>query len=265
MFAMPGMRAFSLAARRGDGGVSFDADGVFVGDVALLKRSKACGANGGWAVRPIEVINHELTASEVLTPGYRWWDRPRPLGGFGGGGGGISPRQLQFPFPRFWSRPTITEVPPKPPSPPPRLMAPAVTEQDLPFSEGLPTQRAPKPPTENNVEGIPARGGRLGNAATRAQNAEEAAKLKKEGLRVTNGDDEGPEEYIPGEGPGSKGSTYVDLTAEDPRTGLKVRVQTIDTLADGVTPTKREKAAIYRIQKAFPNDELRIVPKRESR
>jgi hypothetical protein len=62
MFAMPGLRTFALAARRGDGGVSFDTDGVFVGDVPLLKRSKVGGANGNWTVRPIDEIDHELTA-----------------------------------------------------------------------------------------------------------------------------------------------------------------------------------------------------------
>jgi hypothetical protein len=96
MFATPGMRAFSLAARRGDGGVSLDADGVFVGDVPPLKRSKACGANGGWAVRPIEDINHELTAlyrlpidaaskANALVPPKPPSPPPRPHGASGDG------------------------------------------------------------------------------------------------------------------------------------------------------------------------------------
>jgi filamentous hemagglutinin len=41
------------------------------------------------------------------------------------------------------------------------------------------------------------------------------------------------------------------------------RVQTIDTLADGVTPTQAEAAARDRIRAAFPNDELILIPKRK--
>jgi len=59
MLAMLGSRAFSLAAGRGNGGLSCDADGVFVGDVPLLKRSEAAT---GWSVRSIAELNDELTA-----------------------------------------------------------------------------------------------------------------------------------------------------------------------------------------------------------
>jgi hypothetical protein len=62
MFAMPGLRAFSLAAARGRGGVSCDADGVFVGDVAPLVRKQSPYSAGAWSVRPIDEINDELTA-----------------------------------------------------------------------------------------------------------------------------------------------------------------------------------------------------------
>jgi hypothetical protein len=61
MFAMPGLRAFSLTAR-GLGGVSCDADGVYVGDVPLLTRSQAGGANKSWIARPISQLNDELSA-----------------------------------------------------------------------------------------------------------------------------------------------------------------------------------------------------------
>ena len=59
MLAMPGLRAFSLSAGRVSGGVSFDTDGIFVGDVPLLTRSREVGS---WSVRPIAVLNDELTA-----------------------------------------------------------------------------------------------------------------------------------------------------------------------------------------------------------
>lgn len=183
----------------------------------------------------------------------------------GGGGGGVPRGQLELPFsfPRFWSRPTITEIPAKPPSPPPRPLTRPESQPALPFPEGLPTQRESSGMGESTFSEIPVRGGRLGNSATRAQNAAEAAKLTAEGLDVTNGDDAGPEEYFSGEGPGTRGGTFVDITAVDPKTGKYVRVQTVDTEPDGETPTPREQAAIDRIRARFPNDELRIIPKRK--
>ena len=68
------------------------------------------------------------------------------------------------------------------------------------------------------------------------------------------------EEYIPGLGPNTRGSTFVDITARA-ADGTTVRIQTVDTLSDGVTLTPREAAAAARIRAAFPNDELRLIPK----
>lgn len=96
----------------------------------------------------------------------------------------------------------------------------------------------------------------------RAQNAEIAAQLKAEGYTITGGGGEAAEERIPGEGPRAKGSTYVDITAVNDATGKKVRVQTVDTLADGVTPTRREQEAAARVRHTYPNDELILIPKR---
>ena len=58
MLAMPGLRAFSLAASQHSCGVSCEANGVFVGEVPLLTRSREVG---GWSVRPIATLNAELT------------------------------------------------------------------------------------------------------------------------------------------------------------------------------------------------------------
>ena len=70
------------------------------------------------------------------------------------------------------------------------------------------------------------------------------------------GDGAGDEEFIPGNLPGStKGSTWVDFTARR-ADGSAVRIQTVDTLADGVTPTAMERAAADRIRAAFPDDKL---------
>jgi hypothetical protein len=105
-----------------------------------------------------------------------------------------------------------------------------------------------------------ASGGRLGGVATRAQNAGIAADLQSQGYTITRGGGLFPEEYIPGIGPGTRGSTYVDITAQHGVTGETLRVQTIDTLANG-SPTAREAAAAARIQSAFPNDTLQLIPK----
>ena len=110
------------------------------------------------------------------------------------------------------------------------------------------------------AEGAASVGGRLGNAATRAQNASIATDLESQGNTIIGGGGRLPEEYIPGAGPGTRGSTFVDITAQDNATGAITRVQTIDTLANG-SPTAREAAAAGRIQSAFPNDTLQLIPK----
>jgi hypothetical protein len=67
------------------------------------------------------------------------------------------------------------------------------------------------------------------------------------------------EEFIRGSGAGSRGGTYVDITAV--KDAKRVRIQTVDTLADGVTPTANEAAAAARIRARYPGGELRIIPK----
>jgi hypothetical protein len=104
-------------------------------------------------------------------------------------------------------------------------------------------------------------GGRLGSAATRAQNAALADSLESRGFTITGGGGRLPEEYIPGPGGGTKGSNYVDTTAV--KNGKTVRVQTVDTKADGVTPTKREAAAAARIRSTQqPGDHTVLIPKK---
>jgi len=58
MLPLSGLRAFSLSAGRTSGGVSCDADGVFVGGIPLLARS---GTAAGWTVRSAAEFNDELT------------------------------------------------------------------------------------------------------------------------------------------------------------------------------------------------------------
>ncbi|MFC2250029.1 RHS repeat-associated core domain-containing protein [Labrys portucalensis] len=106
-------------------------------------------------------------------------------------------------------------------------------------------------------------GGRWGSAATRRQNFDIAKGYDARGYRVQGGGF-GPEEYIPpppsiAVQSSTKGGTYVDITAS--KNGQTIRVQTVDTLADGVTLTPRELANAARIRAAFPNDQLILVPK----
>jgi RHS repeat-associated protein len=102
-------------------------------------------------------------------------------------------------------------------------------------------------------------GGRWGSTQTRLLNHNIASDLEDQGFTVTGGAGRASEEWIPGPGGGTKGGTFVDITATNGET--TVRVQTVTTLADGVTPTPSEAAAAARIRAAYPNDELRIVPK----
>lgn len=62
MFAMPGLRTFSISADRDRRSVSCSPEGVFVGNVPLLERADAGRAFRHWTVRPIVQLNNELTA-----------------------------------------------------------------------------------------------------------------------------------------------------------------------------------------------------------
>ena len=110
------------------------------------------------------------------------------------------------------------------------------------------------------VEATVSTGGRLGSVTTRAQNAAVADSLESRGFTVTGGGGRLPEEYLPGPGGGRRGSTFVDTTAT--RNGKTVRVQTVDTRADGVTPTTREANAAARIRaQQRPGDHTVLIPK----
>lgn len=66
------------------------------------------------------------------------------------------------------------------------------------------------------------------------------------------------EEYLPGPGGGRKGSNWVDITAE--KDGKIIRIQTVDTQSDGVTPTLREAAAAAMIRQKTSGHVI-LVPK----
>ena len=102
-------------------------------------------------------------------------------------------------------------------------------------------------------------GGRWGSNQTRLLNDSIATSYKGPGVRF-QGAGRGPEEWIRGPLGGTKGGTWVDITVRYPD-GRTIRIQTVSTLADGFTLTPAEEAAAARIRAAFPNDELRLIPK----
>lgn len=101
-------------------------------------------------------------------------------------------------------------------------------------------------------------GGRWGTSATRALNNRLATQYEAQGYRITGGAGRASEEWIPGPGGGTRGGTFVDITATNGTS--TVRIQTINTLANGL-PTASEAAAAARIRAAFPNDQLILIPK----
>jgi RHS repeat-associated protein len=106
------------------------------------------------------------------------------------------------------------------------------------------------------------RPGRLGNSLTRQHLAEVAAEMEARGWTIIHGGGKFPEEYLPGPGGGQLGSSFVDLTAT--KSGRTLRVNTIDTYVDGVTPTPREAVNAARIRSQTPGDHLLLVPKPKS-
>jgi RHS repeat-associated protein len=114
----------------------------------------------------------------------------------------------------------------------------------------------PRPPLLDKY--LSGSGGRWGLGSTRLQNHQIASELESKGFTITGGAGRASEEWIPGPGGGSKGSTWVDITAT--RGGVVRRVQTVTTDASGA-PTRSEQAAAARIRAAFPNDDLTLVPK----
>ena len=84
-------------------------------------------------------------------------------------------------------------------------------------------------------------GGRLGSAATRAQNGQIASYLESEGWDIAGGGGRLREEYFPGLGGGTKGSNYVDITAI--KNGQTIRINTVDTYKNGQMTTREANAA----------------------
>jgi RHS repeat-associated protein len=103
-------------------------------------------------------------------------------------------------------------------------------------------------------------GGRLGSASTRAQVADIAEELESRGWKIEYGGGQF-KEYIPGPGGSRKGSAYPDITAT--KNGRTLRINTVDTLSDGLTPTAREAANAAKIRSLKPDEHLLLIPKRK--
>ncbi len=101
-------------------------------------------------------------------------------------------------------------------------------------------------------------GGRLGSQSTRQHVDEVATELENRGWRITHGGGRRPEEYLPGPGGGRKGSSYPDITAT--KNGKTLRVNTVDTYADGVKPTTREARNAARIR-TQTGEHVLLIPK----
>jgi len=105
-------------------------------------------------------------------------------------------------------------------------------------------------------------GGRLGNEATRLQISQISTALEQRGYEIIRGGQRGfKEEYLKPLLGGRNGGSYLDITAKHPEYGI-LRINTVDVMADGITPTAREliNAARIRTQIA-PGEHLLLIPK----
>jgi len=104
-------------------------------------------------------------------------------------------------------------------------------------------------------------GGRLGNAATRSQTFEIGTELINRGYTIQGGAGRLPEEFLKPLGGGTKGGSYIDITASHPDYGT-IRINTVDINKAGL-PTTRELNNAARIrQQIQPGEHLLLIPKR---
>jgi len=90
--------------------------------------------------------------------------------------------------------------------------------------------------------------GRRGSPETRAHIDQVATELEATtDFQVTGGAFGQPEVHVPNPAGGLRGGGYPDITATNSVTGQTIHINTIDTLADGFTPTARELRNATRI------------------
>ncbi|MFV2059530.1 MAG: SpvB/TcaC N-terminal domain-containing protein [Gammaproteobacteria bacterium] len=113
--------------------------------------------------------------------------------------------------------------------------------------------------SSKNGGGVPNPGGRLGKQSTRDHIDAVATEMERRGFNITGGGNRLPEEYLPGPGGGRRGSSFPDITAT--KNGRTLRVNTVDTRANGITPSTREATNAARIRSQTPGDHLLLIPK----
>lgn len=108
-----------------------------------------------------------------------------------------------------------------------------------------------------------ATGGRLGNVATREQISSISTQLEGRGYTITGGGQRNlAEEFLRPLGGGTRGGSYLDITAIHPTYG-KLRINTVDVLKNGITPSARELRNANRIRQQINSGEhLLLIPKR---
>ena len=127
------------------------------------------------------------------------------------------------------------------------------------FLAGIFARLANEPQQELVVTWPKSRKGRLGSPETREQIAQISDELEARGWTVTHGGGRAPEEYLPGPEGARRGSSWPDITAT--KNGRTLRINTVDTRADGITPTTREATNAARIRQQRPADHLVLIPK----
>jgi len=113
----------------------------------------------------------------------------------------------------------------------------------------------------DRAQGLGSNGGRLGKDPTREHILDIQTELRTRGWDVTHGGHTLGEEYLAPLGGGRLGGAYPDITAS--RGGHILRINTVDVLVDGVTPTARELRAAAKIRMLRPGDRLLLIPKRK--
>jgi hypothetical protein len=82
--------------------------------------------------------------------------------------------------------------------------------------------------------------------------------MRDRGWEIESGGDLGFEKLIPGPNGGPRGGAYADIVGI--KNGQRLYVQTVDTLADGITPTPDEIAAANNIR-ALTGGHVLLIPK----
>lgn len=113
-----------------------------------------------------------------------------------------------------------------------------------------------------NGVGMSGAGGRLGTPKVRAQNAALAKIMRHRLIDIESGGDLGFERLIKDPLTGARGGAYADIVGI--RNGRRFYVQTVDTLADGITPTADELAAAANIRR-LTGGHVILVPKGQMR